>query len=130
MSSEKKGGFMNLLIVAAAVVLLFVAYKIGVSNQKQPEPIVFGLEKAKVIYNKTNGRYDGDGSKAVPFTMMATAELLGAQVTVKEECAEAIDKLNTNITETEGIIKSAEEKLIGFNKAKTFTQEVQNFFTV
>ena len=63
-----------------------------------PQPVIsetkkLGLATAETIFKQANGSIKGDESGAVPFAIVATAEALGAEVTIQEECALAVDEL-------------------------------------
>jgi hypothetical protein len=58
--------------------------------------IAFGLKQASVIYDKTKGRFN-DGSKAVPFAILATAELLGCDICIQEEAETSVEELDIEI---------------------------------
>jgi hypothetical protein len=54
---------------------------------------VLGLREAEVVFDRANGMIKGDGSKAVPFAIIVTAEVLGAEVRVEQDCKESIADL-------------------------------------
>ncbi len=76
-------------------------------GQKE-KPKKLGLREAEQIYAKATGLIKSDESKSVPFAIMATATVLGAEVTVCEECEKTESVLAADMTATQE--KIAEEK--------------------
>ncbi|MFA5961283.1 MAG: hypothetical protein WC848_01200 [Parcubacteria group bacterium] len=68
-----------------------------------PKPIqpVLGLYQAEAVYDRANGLIKGDGSKAVPFSIIATAQVLGARVCIGEECTSAVEMLDSDADNTQ-----------------------------
>lgn len=62
--------------------------------------VIFDYKAASGIYVAANGRYDSDGSKAVPFVILETAKALGAEITLFEEIAEKKESIADSISET------------------------------
>jgi uncharacterized protein HemX len=78
-------------------------------GQKE-EPKKLGLREAEQIYAKATGLIKSDESKGVPFAIMATATVLGADVTVCEECKRTETALKADATATQ---KEVEEEKRG-----------------
>lgn len=111
-----------LYLMAGIIAGLATAYMFG--GRK------LGLDKATKIYNATQGRYDADASKAVPFAIMATAEALGVKVTIQEEASSKLEDLSDTMQKSRALIAQQENVLRAAAKESGDVHTVANFFKV
>lgn len=89
-----------------------------------PPPVVFGLAKAESVYAATRGRFDGDMFKAVPFAMVATAQVLGAQVTIQSEAEAEVARLAAEAQRVETENAARQERAV--RTIATLQEEIKN----
>jgi hypothetical protein len=73
--------------------------------EKNPAPVL-GLKQAEAIFKKANGHIKGDVSGAVPFAIISTAEILGAEIRIEEDCTDAQEALEASVVETRGELEA------------------------
>ncbi len=125
----------------------------------KPEKKKLGLREAEGVYDAATEIIKEDDSKSVPFAIMATAQVLGADVTVCDECAEekkflnimrekVTNEFNNQQKETDRRVNTLyaqiEAAIAEINKLQTETEaqttaianrrkkvsEIENFFSV
>lgn len=68
-----------------------------------------GIKEAEQVYDSATELIKNDKSGAVPFAIMATAQVLGADITVCDDCLNEKNRLNTMSTNVENQFEQQRE---------------------
>ena len=81
----------------------------GEKAEPQKKPVL-GLQQAEEIYTQASDGIKNDSAKAVPFAIIATAQALGADVTVCDECSRVVSNIETSVASTQNHVIEERKK--------------------
>ena len=73
--------------------------------------LFFGLKQAETVFDRASDHIKGDASKTAPFAIIATAEVLGAEVRIEEECTFEMEQFESGIEQTKKEAADVEQKI-------------------